>query len=134
MLVVREKDDRRLLLVVFDGVIHSATSDRKDATVIPDPPVDGAFQWLARALEHFRIAIHSFRSHEEGGIYAMHRWFKLHGWPAQGGVPEALEFPVQRPTAFLTIDDRAFLFKGDWPDPVQLTRFQSWQEVQKESG
>lgn len=63
-----------ILLVDFDGVIHSYNSGWKGARVIPDPPVPGALQFLADAQKAFRVMIYSSRSRQWGGKWAMKQW------------------------------------------------------------
>ena len=53
-----------ILCLDFDGVLHSYTSGWKGARVIPDPPVEGAIDFLSRALDDFRVAVYSSRSHQ----------------------------------------------------------------------
>lgn len=62
----------------FDGVIHAYTSGWQGARVIPDPPVDGALEFLVGALDRFNVAIYSSRSHQWGGRRAMKRWLRQH--------------------------------------------------------
>src|SRR5205085_10431106 len=64
----------KTIVVDFDGVIHAYTSGWKGATVIPDPPVDGALAWIRSAVERFHVAILSARSREKGGIEDMREW------------------------------------------------------------
>jgi len=71
-----------ILTLDFDGVIHSYTSGWKGASVIPDPPVRGAIEFIVTALDQFRVAIHSSRSHQWGGRRAMKRWLYRHLWDA----------------------------------------------------
>lgn len=125
-----------ILLVDFDGVIHSYTSGWQGVDVIPDPPVSGALQFLRKATEHFEVCIYSARSCDTRGIKAMVRW--LLEWVEKEGLdnpelpPEAtqwydgIRFPSQKPSAFLTIDDRAICFTGTFPDPQELLGFQPW--------
>lgn len=121
------EDGRPILLVDFDGVVHSYESGWQGAAVIADPPVEGAFDFLQRASKYFDVQIYSARSSLKGGPWAMARWFKRHGWPCdRDGIPETILFPEQKPAAFLTIDDRCFHFQGEWPDPESLTRFLPW--------
>ncbi len=118
-----------ILCVDFDGVIHSYKSGWQGAEVVSDEPVEGAFEFLARAAAHFDVHIYSSRTSQEGGLWAMSRWFKRHGWPAgKTGVLEGLTFPRDKPAAFLTIDDRCYHFQGTWPDPDQLRKFEAWHE------
>ena len=59
-----------IICVDFDGVLHSYTSGWRGAGNIPDPPVDGALEWLIDAVEggKVQIAIYSSRSKDPEGI------------------------------------------------------------------
>lgn len=115
-----------ILCLDFDGVIHSYTSGWKGADVIPDPPVADAIRFMREALEHFRVAIYSSRSGQPGGIEAMQAWLRRHAdnldWFA------AIEWPTTKPSAFITIDDRALTFDGTWPRMENLKTFQPWNK------
>jgi hypothetical protein len=125
-----------ILCVDFDGVLHSYSSGWKGADKIPDPPVDGALHWLCCAIQHFEVHIYSSRSGQVGGIPAMKRW--IEDWAdrqfgaslAVPGLMAALVFSREKPAAFLTIDDRAICFDGNWDalDPVKLLKFQPWNK------
>lgn len=65
-----------ILCLDFDGVIHSYTSRWQGASVIPDPPVPGALEFIVKALETYEVAIFSSRSHQWGGKRAMKRWLR----------------------------------------------------------
>ena len=65
---------KRTLLLDFDGVLHSYTSGWKGATVVSDPPVPGALEFLSKAVKGFDVCIYSSRSHQWGGIRAMKDW------------------------------------------------------------
>lgn len=67
-----------ILCLDFDGVIHSYTSRWQGASVIPDPPVPGALEFIVKALEAYEVAIFSSRSHQWGGKSAMRRWMVKH--------------------------------------------------------
>jgi hypothetical protein len=119
-----------LLVLDFDGVVHSYVSGWKGAADVGDGPVEGAFDFIDRASKHFRIAIYSSRSAQPGGIDAMKHWFKRY-WFVWGGLADGLdmiEWPTEKPPAFLTIDDRALLFEGTWPDPLELLEFKPWNK------
>lgn len=54
-------NDKPILCLDFDGVIHSYASGWKGANVIHDPPVPGAIAFLREAVQSFRVAIFSGR-------------------------------------------------------------------------
>ncbi len=112
------------LCVDFDGVIHSYMTPWRNAEFIPDPPVEGAFQWLEDMiiLGTYRINIYSSRSSQFGGILAMKDWFLKHGF----AYLDYLEFPEAKPPAYLTIDDRAICFRGTFPSVQELDNFKPW--------
>jgi hypothetical protein len=71
----------------------------------------------------------------------MVHWFGVHGYPLAITASEAsicwyddgepvvsLSFPLEKPPAFLTIDDRALLFTGTWPDVGKLKAFKPWNK------
>lgn len=124
-----------ILCVDFDGVIHSYTSGWKGADVVSDPPVEGAIAFLLSALHHFDVQIYSSRTSQRGGIKAMRDWLYNQGqnvWydsPAGPGL-ESISFPEQKPPAFLTIDDRAIQFEGDFSvlEPAILVHFKPWNK------
>ena len=126
-----------ILVLDFDGVIHSYSSGWKGAHVIPDPPTDGAMRFIWDASEHFKIAILSSRSHQPGGKEAMQEWlgrhFRAH-WAADrtrcDDILAEIDWPIEKPAAFLTIDDRALCFTGDWSSfkPSALLAFKPWNK------
>lgn len=132
-----------ILCVDFDGVIHSYTSGWKGATVIPDPPVPGALRWLWKATEWFDVQVYSSRSKDFEALKAMSAWF-LDQSTAEFGhdhpmacithTPTGPTYPItfahEKPAAFLTIDDRAICFEGDWNefDPAELLDFKPWNK------
>jgi hypothetical protein len=128
-----------ILCLDFDGVIHSYTSGWYGATVIPDPPVPGALQFIVDMLPHFRVAIFSSRSNQPGGIEAMQayltdqarQWKDFAPWEdVSWELAAAVEWPTEKPAAFLTIDDRALCFNGDFAiyTPEALLAFKPWNK------
>jgi hypothetical protein len=113
------------LCLDFDGVLHSYTSGWLGATVIPDLPVPGAIEFLREAIKHFTVAIHSSRSHQDGGIAAMQEWLAKHG---DFDLVISIFWPDHKPSAFVTIDDRALTFDGTWPDIEVLLKFRPWNK------
>jgi hypothetical protein len=121
-----------ILCLDFDGVIHSYTSGWKGADVIPDPPVPGAMLFIARAVNHFRVAIFSSRSNQSGGLVAMQNYMHRELCAAHQGdghdIYDLLEWPTEKPAAFVSIDDRAITFTGVWPDMQTLLAFKPWNK------
>lgn len=131
-----------ILCLDFDGVIHSYASGWKGADIIPDPPVPGAIDFIIRASAFFRVSIFSSRSGQEGGMYAMKSWLWKHAVEHAAledvGVADAaaavkavlseVEWPDEKPPAFLTIDDRAITFTGAWPNLDDLLAFKPWNK------
>jgi len=135
--------NKPILCLDFDGVMHSYSSGWKGADVIPDPPVPGMVQFLERALEWFDVQVFSSRSHQSGGTEAMSDWLRTHvtrhfdcefhtGAPADFdramAILDAVTFATEKPAAFLSIDDRALTFNGEWPDPMSLRVFKPWNK------
>lgn len=141
-----------ILCLDFDGVIHSYSSGWKGASVIPDPPVPGALQFIRDAVEEFDVQIFSSRSHQWGGKRAMKRWLLDHyrkmywtvadvefvsfthadiyddarDWAAE--IVGCIYFPWFKPPATVTIDDRAITFTGSWPALSNLHAFKPWNK------
>jgi hypothetical protein len=124
------------ICIDFDGVIHSYERGWQDGTIY-GTIVDGFFEWAEVAKNHFRLVIYSSRSKSDDGILEMGHW--LHEqrsiWRKKSGFLNNLtatdfEFAHEKPAAFLTIDDRALTFNGDWYDdaywPEALLAFQPW--------
>lgn len=128
-----------IVCVDWDGCVHSYTSGWKGADVIPDPPVPGALLFLYEALEHFRVAIFSSRSNQLGGIRAMKDYLRRYAISAlrdEGMFRDdpmlcwldQIEWPTEKPPAFVTIDDRAITFTGEWPSMQTLKEFKPWNK------
>jgi hypothetical protein len=115
-----------LLSLDFDGVIHHYTSGWTAIDNIADDPTPGAFPFIREALDHFDVAIFSARSAHPGGLEAIQQWFEKHGLEAE--YRERLQFPVAKPMAYLSIDDRSLLFTGTFPDPTRLKSFRPWNK------
>jgi hypothetical protein len=129
------KNSKPTLCVDFDGVIHAYTSPWTDAVTISDGPVPGAIQWLWKASEHFVVYVYSSRSKEPLARDAMCKWlFKCLREEFGPDDPRSQYIPLifasEKPAAFLTIDDRALCFDGDWSklDPEELLKFRPWNK------
>jgi len=130
-----------ILSIDFDGVLHRYDSGWVEPDFIPDPPVDGAIEWLIEASKAFELYIFSSRSSEKhggAGIRAMMTWLRYWGrkWAdgdmdklsAFNGMWNGLKWPQDKPPAFLIIDDRAITFDGTWPVIETLLAFKPWNK------
>ena len=132
--------NKPILCLDFDGVLHSYTSGWRGAHFIPDPPVPGAMTFLTEAVKHFNVCIFSSRSHQEGGVLAMKSWVdywldREFGWDkgtdavsAANAVRNEVTYPLEKPAAMITIDDRALTFDGTWPTIETLQKFKPWNK------
>lgn len=128
-----------ILCIDFDGVIHSYERGWQDGEIYGHV-VTGFFEWAEKAKEHFRLMIYSSRSKTDDGVIAMGKWLheQRRAWrirteyPNNGPEPTEFEITHEKPAAFLTIDDRAICFKGDWSatelDPVVMCGFRPWNQ------
>lgn len=122
-----------ILCLDFDGVIHSYTSGWQGADEVNDDPVPGALEFLYEANNDFEIHIYSSRSHQKGGIEAMQEWLRMHledvGAPfVDAFVDKIVKWPTNKPSAMITIDDRALTFTGEWPKISELLNFKPWNK------
>jgi hypothetical protein len=115
-----------ILCIDFDGVIHKYSRGWQDGSIY-DGPTDGFFDWAERAQKRFRLVIYSSRSSSDEGRLAMGRWLAEH-MRQRSGEPITFEMAAEKPPAFLTIDDRAITFNGNWNDmdPELLRGFKPW--------
>ena len=134
-----------IICVDFDGVIHSYVSGWKGVSVIPDPPVEGAIDWIQDNLpvpeelggsfvpphEGPVVQIYSSRSKSWFGRRAMKKWLIEHGLHPSYLREGILKFPTKKPAAFLTIDDRAICFNGSFPTAKEMMAFKPWYKRSK---
>jgi hypothetical protein len=106
---------RRTLCLDFDGVLHSYRSGWCGAEIIPDPPIHGTREAVARLRQQYRVVVHSTRCHTEEGRRAVQSWLQTH----QIVVDEVCE---HKPPALVYIDDRAIRFRGNWDDVLDEVR------------
>lgn len=129
-----------ILCLDFDGVLHSYTSGWQGPSVIPDPPVPRAIEFLYKAIFDFDVQIFSSRSNQPGGIGAMQTWISAYenAYRAEQSrqgkpIPRTslllnLKFPTEKPPAMVTLDDRAITFEGRWPTVESLLAFKPWNK------
>jgi hypothetical protein len=123
---------RRIIAVDFDGVLHDDGCGWKGPAVILGPAVPGAINWLSGLLRArndegkliLDVRIFSSRCRSPEGIEAMKVWLGNQGL----GLKDLAElhFAVEKPPAWVTIDDRVFRFEGRYPTLAWLLEFNSW--------
>lgn len=120
--------NKPILCLDFDGVLNSYTSGWSGNDSIPDPPVPGAIEFLHKAVEHFDVYIHSLRSGLPSGRAAIAFWLKKWNAPFL-----QIKIAEHKPPAFITIDDRALTFTGQFPSIEELLEFKPWWKLHQYS-
>lgn len=150
--------EKPILCLDFDGVIHSYEKGWQDGSIYGDL-TPGFLDWAYQASKHFKLVIYSSRSKANTGTYDMAHWladrtladgWQVTDWPGGdedvGNLKSPLRllhawradvlmfyFAHEKPPAFLTIDDRALQFRGDWGawwlEPEQLLKFVPWMNI-----
>lgn len=133
------------ICIDFDGVIHSYDKGWCEG-VIYGNVVPGFFEWAHRMLcNSFKLTVYSSRSAEDIGTSAMKTWLtnEARDWdmnnldhPASASnIVPRLTFANVKPIAWLTIDDRAICFNGDWSapelSPENIGAFRAWMNQPK---
>ncbi len=106
---------RRTVCLDFDGVLHSYRSGWCGAEVIPDPPIHGTREAVARLRQQYRVVVNSSRCHTEEGRRAVETWLHRHDIAVD-------EVCVHKPPAHVYVDDRAVRFRGNWDDVMDEIR------------
>ena len=117
-----------ILCIDFDGVIHSYERGWQDGAIY-GTVTPGFCEWAEEAARLFELVIYSSRSRSREGVAAMQAWL-AEQWRAHAPdrrMPR-FAFAHEKPPAFLTIDDRAVQFRGDWSElpPERLRAFRPW--------
>jgi|SRR5436853_2420674 len=124
---------KKIVCIDYDGVIHSYERGWQNGVIYGDV-VPGFFEWCMEAQKHFQLVVYSSRSSTPVGLSAMILWIdkKFEDWNSKQVVKSKLHltYAHEKPMAFVTIDDRAIQFKGDWNAPELSTdainTFKTW--------
>lgn len=117
-------EKRYTIAVDFDGVIHRYDTPWEAAEVIPDPPVDGAIEWLNEMAKRFDIVIHTTRGKTAEGQQAVFEFLRDHGYAS------SCKVTAEKPPALVYIDDRAWRFDGShFPTPHEIHQARPWHKV-----
>jgi len=125
------------LCIDFDGVIHNYYAGWRNGEIYGDI-VPGFFEWCMKVKGTFTLAVYSSRTGDDKLRSAMVDWLRekqMTWWNTQPGseelpIPFTFEFPLNKPAAWITIDDRCIHFDGRWDSPEltpdALLAFVSW--------
>src|SRR5689334_15343017 len=116
--------ERYTIAVDFDGVLHSYTSPWVDAETIPDPPVEGAIEWLREIETKFNVVIFTTRGKTKEGQHAVRYWLHENGWESGMDVMVTAE----KVAALIYIDDRAWRFEGKFPSAREIHAARPWNK------
>jgi len=109
----------------FDGVINSYASGYKpgDDGYLPDPPVKGAREFVARLFDIFdEVVIITTRARTKAGVVGIHRWLDKYNFPKNLCV-----FSEKMPCE-IYLDDKAITFRGKFPTKKELVEFRGWTD------
>jgi hypothetical protein len=125
------------ICIDFDGVIHSYEKGWQEG-VIYGTVTEGFFSWASVMKDHFTLVVYSSRSKQPAMLADMktwlsHQWYKWYHFgpePLNAVLMDHFEFASQKPSAFITIDDRCICFDGDWSKitPSAIYDFKPWNK------
>ena len=119
-LEIVKSQERRVLAIDFDGVIHKNSKGFYDGTVY-DLPIEGTLESIKKLSENFEIVIFSCKAlpdrpliKDKNGIELINEWLEKHGIKRY-----IKEVTFEKPRAFLYIDDKGYRFSA-WPDTLNF--------------
>jgi hypothetical protein len=125
-----KRSKRRLISIDFDGVLHQYIKGtyHGDSTVISNPPVEGALEWLDGIVNdgRFFVVIYSSRSKILGFEESLSKWFLDNGMKKE--TINKIAITATKPPAFVFIDDRNWRFNGKFPSADAILSFKAWHE------
>lgn len=118
---------RPILCLDFDGVIHDYRRGWQNGEIYGEL-TPGFLAWAAKAEPFFKLVVYSSRSKDGPMRDAMVAWLGDRQRSARSTVD--FVFAHEKPASFVTIDDRALTFDGNWRnfDPARLREFKTWVE------
>ena len=109
----------------FDGVINSYSSGFVGIDNLPDPPVEGAIDFIQELVDYgFKVYVYSTRNEQERGRRAISEYLLNHGLPEE--YHEKIGIVAGKPKAKIYLDDRAWEFTGEFPTPHEIDHFLPW--------
>lgn len=114
-------EKRWTIAVDFDGVLNSYVSGWVLPEELPDPPVDGAIEWLNEIVDTYDVVIFTTRAKYPDAIPAIDGWLRKHGFTGKAAIT------ARKPAALVYIDDRAWRFSGRFPTVEQIRWAKPWR-------
>lgn len=115
-----ESQERKVLAIDFDGVIHKNSKGFYDGTVY-DSPVEGSIEALIQLSKKYDIVIFSCKALEDRplvngktGIELIREWLE-----DQNVLNCVKEVTYKKPRAFLYIDDKGYRF-SEWSSTLDF--------------
>ena len=123
------------ICIDFDGVVHSYEHGWRNGEIY-GTVTKGFFEWAQKMKDHFTLVIYSSRSKDIDDRGNMYRWFRdrWNEWMrASQNVTLHIDdftFAHEKPSAFITIDDRCICFGGDWSKITaeSIFNFKPWNK------
>lgn len=112
----------------FDGVIHSYKRRWINEKVIPDPPVEGVKEFIAKLRSIRRVVVKSVRCEiSDAGMQAVKDYLVKHDIEVDGVVKTCPR------NASVLLDDKVVRFNGVYSDDLldQLVNFVPWNREEK---
>lgn len=122
-----EGQRRPIIALDFDGVVHSYTSAYKYPEIIPDPPVNGAIEFIEMAFkEGYEVVIFSCRAITDFSIRAMKQWLVKHGLSKE--LVDYMIVTDRKPPCDIYIDDNGYRFEGVFPSFNEIRGLKPWNK------
>ena len=117
-----ETQEKKVLAIDFDGVIHKNTLGFHDGTVYDDP-VDGALESIRSLSEDYEIIIFSCKALEDRPLINDQTGIELiEGWLLKHNILDCVkEITFKKPRASMYIDDKGYRFEN-WKDSIDFIR------------
>ena len=114
---------KKTVVFDFDGVIHSYKSGWQGQTIIPDEPVEGIKEAIAKIrTAGYEVVVVSTRCETYFGQLAISDYLKTHGIKVDRIMKE-------KPPALVYIDDRAICFDGKSGELLEkIEKFKPWYQ------
>lgn len=105
------------IVLDFDGVLHSYASGWQGEAVIPDPPVQGAVEFVDALRDAgYDVVVASTRANTPEGRKAMRAWLRSNRFDRLAN----LRIAEGKPAGRVYLDDRALRFTGVWPTVEEI--------------